>query len=456
MLQYSRGNPGLLKEVQPVPVLLQCAHVLRPGFAISLQDIKEGRRMFTRQHRKHQFHVELPQPPRRGSEPFGVAVTHRRTKQRFRVGPPKHSRQKTAKLPRSLPFALVIARHLPRRTSLIGTTLAQRRIRRRALIFTLACVALIAVMGSGLYVVSRSQPLARIRTPSRTSSVAVAELSVGMVRTQHNLLTRPFASLVPTVPVNGQQPPAIQAASAFLFDPGRNLVFYEKNSDMDRPIASLTKVMTLLVASGTGNLDQPVTIGPDAAALVNSNNSYMGVSVGEQFTLRDLLYGLMLASGNDAAVAIADALDGSVPAFVADMNFHAEQLGLVHTSFVSPDGLDDGNRSTARDLAVLTAIALERPEVEQITSARTYNLPATATHGTYNMVGSNDLLPGGSAPYPGANGVKTGYTAGALYCLAFSARRNGHLIVGVVLGEPSAEARLSDARALLDWGFAQE
>jgi D-alanyl-D-alanine carboxypeptidase (penicillin-binding protein 5/6) len=182
----------------------------------------------------------------------------------------------------------------------------------------------------------------------------------------------------------------------------------------------------------------------------------MGVSTGEQLTLRDLLYGLVTASGNDAAVAIADAVGGTEASFVAMMNRRAWRLGLTQTVFVTPDGVDDGNRSTARDLAVLAAIALEHPGLEQITATRHYTIPRTATHKAYELWSGNDLLPGGRSPYLGANGVKTGYTAGAVYCLAFSARRQGHLLVGVVLGAPSAEVRARDAQALLDWGFAHE
>ncbi len=214
--------------------------------------------------------------------------------------------------------------------------------------------------------------------------------------------------------------------------------------------------MTLLLATNSGSLDQAVTIGPDAAALVNSNNSYMGVSAGEQLTLRQLLYGLMLPGGNDAALAIADAVSGGEPAFVATMNLYALQLGLSKTHFVSADGVSNANISSARDLAILTAIAIQQPGVAQITATRYLVIPKTSMHKTFTLWNTNDLLPGAAFAYPGVNGLKTGYTSGAGYCMAFSAIQNGRLITGVILGDPSDQARVSDARALLDWGFAQE
>jgi D-alanyl-D-alanine carboxypeptidase (penicillin-binding protein 5/6) len=215
-------------------------------------------------------------------------------------------------------------------------------------------------------------------------------------------------------------------------------------------------MMTLLVAVNAGDLNQQVTIGPDAAALVNSQNSYMGVSTGEKMSLRDLLYGIIVASGNDAAVAISDYIGGSEASFVAIMNRYARQLGLRHTVFVSPDGADDGNKSSARDLAILGAVLMEHPEVAKITSTPYYQIPQTDAHQSYDLWATNDLLPGGGAPYTGANGIKTGFTGAAQYCMAFSAQAQGHLIVGVVLGDPSSPARNSDAHALLDWAFSQE
>lgn len=249
--------------------------------------------------------------------------------------------------------------------------------------------------------------------------------------------------------------PVVRAATAFLFDPERGLIFYQKNADAERSMASTTKVMTLLLAVERGNPDQVVSVGPDAAALVNGDNSYMGVTAGEQLTLDDLLYGLVLPSGNDAAVAIGDAIGGSVPAFVALMNQRAQQLGLTHTHYVSPDGLDDGNTTSARDLAVLTGLVLRFPEVVQITSTRHQRIPQTATHKAFDLWSGNDLLSGARSPYPGALG-KPGFTYAARYTQAFAARRHGKLVVGAVLGDWSWEDRIADMRALLDWGFAQD
>jgi serine-type D-Ala-D-Ala carboxypeptidase (penicillin-binding protein 5/6) len=253
-------------------------------------------------------------------------------------------------------------------------------------------------------------------------------------------------------------PPKVTAPDAFLFDADTGAVYYAKNADDQRQMASCTKIMTILLAVERGNLSQMVTIGQDAAAFVRPDSSFMGVSAGEKLTLNDLLYGLILPSGNDAAVAIADDISGSVPSFVALMNQRAQELGLTHTHFVTPNGLDltqDGHHTSARDLAVLAAVAMKNPEIAKVTSTIEYRIPKTATHKAYDLVTGNDLLPGARSPYVGAIGVKPGYTGLAGFCQAFAAIRHGHLIVGAVLDEPSWQVRIVDMRALLDFGFAQ-
>jgi D-alanyl-D-alanine carboxypeptidase (penicillin-binding protein 5/6) len=251
--------------------------------------------------------------------------------------------------------------------------------------------------------------------------------------------------------------PAVTAPEAYLFDADTGMVFYTKHADEEHPMASTTKVMTMLLAVERGNLDQVVTVGADAAALVRPDSSYMGLRKGEKLTLRDLLYGLVLPSGNDAAVAIADAIGGSVPQFVAMMNQRAGELGLTHTHYVTPHGLDaPGHYTSARDLAVLGAVAMQNATLRQITSVKFYDIPKTSEHKAYHLHSGNDLLPRQLSPYPGAIGIKPGYTGSAGFTMAFAAVRHGHMIVGAVLGDPSWQVRITDMRALLDWGFEQE
>lgn len=269
-------------------------------------------------------------------------------------------------------------------------------------------------------------------------------------------VTRPRASSG-AIPFVSGQPPSVSAQAAFVYDAGSGFVFYAKNADAELPMASTTKVMTALLAVERGSLNQVVTVGPDAEALVRPDSSFMGLSAGEKLSLEELLYGLVLPSGNDAAVAIADAIGGTEGGFVDLMNQRARELGLTHTHFVTPHGLDEpGHYTTARDLAVLSGVAMKNPTLVKITSALHYSIPKTPLHKAYELQTGNDLLAGARAPYPGAIGVKPGFTGGAGYCMAFAAVRHGHLIVGTVLNEPSWQVRITDMRALLDWGFSQD
>ncbi len=259
------------------------------------------------------------------------------------------------------------------------------------------------------------------------------------------------------LPFVSGQPPSVSAEAAFVFDAGSGFAFYAKDADVELPMASTTKVMTALLAVERGSLNQLVTVGPDATALVRPDSSYMGLDAGEKLSLEQLLYGLILPSGNDAAVAIADAIGGSEAGFVDLMNQRAQALGLTHTHFATPHGLDEpGHYTTARDLTILSAAAMKNPTLVKITSALHYTIPATPLHKAYELQTGNDLLAGARAPYPGAIGVKPGFTGAAGYCQAFAAIRHGHLIVGTVLNEPSWQVRITDMHVLLDWGFAQD
>ncbi len=396
--------------------------------------------MLTRRRKKPRFQLDAPQPRHRQALPVRVVIKPRHKRTRFRVGLEETS------VWNALPFQIIVERRA--RKPKAPLTLGQRRQRQRLTwIASGALVVVVALAGALLASApSRSQAQLPAATSARATPPAL-----------HLYASAPFASLRPYTSAAAGPPPAIQAPAAFLFDPQRGWILFQRDPDTPRPAASLTKIMTLLLAVNSGALDQPVTIGPDAAALVNSDNSYMGVQVGEQLTLRQLLDGLMLVGGNDAARAIADALSGGdEPAFVAAMNAYARQLGLRHVQFVSPDGVSAANQASARDLAILAALAIQQPEVAQISAARQLVIARTATNPGYTLENTNDLLPGASAGEAGVNGLKTGYTPAAGYCMAVTAERNGRLLVGVLLGEPTDAARVSDARALLDWGFAQE
>jgi serine-type D-Ala-D-Ala carboxypeptidase (penicillin-binding protein 5/6) len=220
-------------------------------------------------------------------------------------------------------------------------------------------------------------------------------------------------------------------------------VLYEKGGAIRRPIASTTKIMTaLLVLSSTGMRDL-VTVSPLAAA---QGGASLGLASGERIRVRDLMYALMLQSANDAAVALAEHVAGSVEAFVNRMNRRARAMGLRDTRFRSPNGLDDRGYSTARDLAQITAGALRNPDLARIARTKHHEMPSPDGT-TRRLQNRNALL----WLYPGTFGVKSGFTSAAGSCLVAAAERDDLRLASVVLGAP-AEA-FSDAATLLDWGF---
>jgi D-alanyl-D-alanine carboxypeptidase (penicillin-binding protein 5/6) len=202
------------------------------------------------------------------------------------------------------------------------------------------------------------------------------------------------------------------------------------------PPASTVKIMTALVTLEKANLDDVVEVSAAAAA---TEGSRMGLVTGETLTVRDLLYGLLLPSGNDAAVALAEHVSGTQDGFVAEMNRMAADLGLQATHFTSPHGLDDPSETTsAADLVTLTSAALNSPAFSEIVKT-----PAADVAG-HALVNTNELL----RTYPGADGVKTGTTDAAGECLVASVTRSGHRLLVVLLGSLN---RYVEATALLDW-----
>lgn len=267
----------------------------------------------------------------------------------------------------------------------------------------------------------------------------------------------PQATTPPTPVLTPQgTPPTVTANSAYLLDSDTGHVLADINGEQPVPMASTTKIMTALIAIQTSDLNMLVTVHQDAINEVINNNGSSALLVrNDQIPLKDLLYGLLLPSGDDAAVAIADAVGGTEQAFVQRMNLFAYRLHLFQTHYANPDGLPIANHyTTAADLARLTRYAMTVPLFEQIVSTTTYKLPATNLHHSYTWTTTNPLLPGQPNAYMGATGVKTGTTPEAGFCLVFAATRNNSHLIGVVLHSSSETTRATDAIALLNWGFS--
>lgn len=229
------------------------------------------------------------------------------------------------------------------------------------------------------------------------------------------------------------------AAAAILVDADSGRVLYEQNADAKMLIASTTKIMTALVAIREGELSDVVTVKREATL---TEGSSMYLKEGEQLTLETLLYGLMLCSGNDAAVAIAEHVGGSQAGFVRLMNETARELGMAHTSFANPNGLDaETHYSTARDMAVLACAAMENETFARIVSTR------TVTIGGRTMTNHNKLLSWSE----GCIGLKTGYTKAAGRTLVSCMEKNGQRLVAVTLQDGNDWA---DHQALYEYGFA--
>ena len=242
-------------------------------------------------------------------------------------------------------------------------------------------------------------------------------------------------------PASAHDAPGVSARSFVLMDAGTRTVLAERNADTQMLVASTTKILTAaLVIVHADDLDEVVTIMPEAVGIEGSS---MYLRAGEEITVRDLLYGLMLASGNDAAVALAYHVAGGIPAFAALMNEKAAELGMTHSHFSNPHGLDaEDHLSTARDMGLLTAWAMELEDFVQIASTRQVQA------GGRSLVNHNKLL----WRYTGALGVKTGFTKASGRSLVSAAERDGTMLVCVTLSAPDD---WNDHAALYDWGFAR-
>jgi D-alanyl-D-alanine carboxypeptidase len=242
------------------------------------------------------------------------------------------------------------------------------------------------------------------------------------------------------------RPPEMRARAAILMDARSGLVLYQKNAWERIPVASLTKMVTALVAVERAPLDLRI----EATEYVRSVPSVIGLDPGDVLTLEQLLYGLILRSGNDAALDIAEALGGgsgpaAIESFVALMNGKARDLGLFDTSFVNPNGLDaPGHLSTAFDMAQIARSFMRHPDLARIAAAKRYEIAGPPLWVFQNL---NGFL----YTYQGADGIKTGFEDLAGRCLAASAARDGRRLISVVL---NSDHYVEETARLMDYGFA--
>ena len=261
---------------------------------------------------------------------------------------------------------------------------------------------------------------------------------------------RSYADAVPGVQAAGVQEFDVPCAAAVLIDEDSGTVLYEKNADERRPVASITKVMTLLLTfealqAGKIALGDIVPVSEHA---YHMGGSQIWLEPGEQLTLQEMLKAICISSANDAAVAVAEFVAGSEPAFVDAMNARAAALGMTATHFANACGLDEeGHLSSARDVAVMSReMLLHHPEVREYCTV----WMDTLRGGRTQLVNTNKLL----KSYPGITGLKTGTTGKAGVCITASAERDGLRLIAVVLGASSGKERFEAAKTLLDYGFA--
>lgn len=239
--------------------------------------------------------------------------------------------------------------------------------------------------------------------------------------------------------------PELNARIALIYDRASGRIIYEKNGNKQTPMASTTKILTSIVILENADLKETVTIGSKAAG---TGGSRLGLKKNDKITVNDLLYGLMLRSGNDAAVALAIHVGGSIEGFADMMNKKAEELGLTNSHFVVPHGLDnEGHYTTAYELAKMADYALNIPKFKEIVSSKSATIYINgypkAINNTNNLLGS----------VSGVYGVKTGFTNGAGRCLVSSCKRGELDIITVVIGANTNNQRTADTKELIEYAF---
>ncbi|MVX65806.1 D-alanyl-D-alanine carboxypeptidase [Clostridium chromiireducens] len=255
----------------------------------------------------------------------------------------------------------------------------------------------------------------------RKGTIKISILILGLILTQ-------ILNISVSAKVKNDTNFRVNARCAIALDKETGAVLFEQNAYEIVPMASTTKILTSLIAIEHGELDKKVTISKKAASI---RGSTVGYKVNEEITLRELIFGLMFKSGNDAAIAIAEELGGSIEGFSEIMNHYARGIGILDSHFESPHGLDSSNHySSAYDLAILTAKGMDYELFREVVGSKSISKDKYNFTRDYNNI--NKIL----WKIPGANGVKTGYTGQAGKCLVSSVNNNGKDIIIVVLNCP--------------------
>ena len=266
---------------------------------------------------------------------------------------------------------------------------------------------------------------------------------------------RPRPTASPVIEVTSA-PSGVKAKGAMLADADTGQILWGRDVGTERPMASVTKVMTALLVLESGNLGREIAVpaAADSYAWKNGGES-AGLHPGDVLTAQELLAALLLPSGADAAYTLASAYGPGFNAFIARMNATAAQLGMTDTHFTSPDGLpyptETSTYSTPADLLTLGLVAMRYPALRSIVDLRFYQLPKGPGHHAYWWDNTDHLI----GSYQGAVGIKDGFTDDAGHCLLFEATRNGRTLIGVVLDSPAigTAAAAQDAARMLNWGF---
>jgi len=255
------------------------------------------------------------------------------------------------------------------------------------------------------------------------------------------LLIMILINIFPLKTVNADN---ISAHAYAVLEAGSNRVLYQRNMNEKLPMASTTKVMSAIIALEKGNLNDVIEIKKEWTGIEGSS---IYLKEGEKLTLEDLLHGMMLVSGNDAAVSVANHIGGSIDGFAKMMNKKAKELGMKNTNFVNPHGLpDDNHYTTAYDFALLASYAMKNENFVKIINDKKWSMSYEGRENERVIYNRNKLL----ISYEGSNGIKTGFTKKARKCYAFAAKRNDMQVVGVLL---HSENHYGESKILLDMSF---